>query len=56
VHFISGLMTHGVEFVVTSLGRQADPFILHLYAALAEKERALIADRTKAGLLRSQDR
>lgn len=35
---------------MTSLGRQADPFIRHLYAALAEKERALISDRTKAGL------
>lgn len=50
VHFISGLMAHRVEFIVTSLGRQADPFILHLYAALAEKERALIAERTRAGL------
>ncbi len=35
---------------MTSLGRQTDPFILHLYAALAEKERALISARTKAGL------
>ena len=43
-------MAHRVEFVVTSLSRQADPFILHLYAALAEKERALISERTKAGL------
>jgi len=50
VHFISGLMAHRVEFIVTSLGRQADPFILHLYAALAQKERALISERTKAGL------
>jgi DNA invertase Pin-like site-specific DNA recombinase len=50
VHFISGLMAHRVEFIVTSLGRQADPFVLHLYAALAEKERALISERTKAGL------
>src|ERR1039457_6402947 len=50
VHFISGLMAHRVEFIVTALGRQADPFILHLYAALAEKERALISERTKAGL------
>jgi DNA invertase Pin-like site-specific DNA recombinase len=50
VHFISGLMAHRVEFVVTALGRQADPFILHLYAALAEKERALISERTKSGL------
>ena len=37
VHFISGLMSHGVEFIVTSLGKQADPFILHIYAALAQK-------------------
>jgi DNA invertase Pin-like site-specific DNA recombinase len=50
VHFISGLMAHRVEFIVTALGRQADPFILHLYAALAEKERHLISERTKAGL------
>jgi len=50
VHFISGLMMHQVEFIVTSLGRQADPFILHLYAALAEKERWMISERTKAGL------
>ena len=50
VHFISGLMAHRVEFIVTDLGRQSDPFILHLFAALAEKERALISERTKAGL------
>lgn len=50
VHFISGLMAERVEFIVADLGRQADPFILHLYAALAEKERALIAERTRAGL------
>ena len=43
-------MAHRVEFIVTALGRQADPFILHLYAALAEKERALIAQRTREGL------
>jgi DNA invertase Pin-like site-specific DNA recombinase len=50
VHFISGLMAHGVEFIVCDLGRQSDPFVLHLYAALAEKERSLIAARTTAGL------
>jgi DNA invertase Pin-like site-specific DNA recombinase len=50
VHFISGLMAHRVEFIVTDLGRQSDPFILHLFAALAEKERQLISERTKAGL------
>jgi DNA invertase Pin-like site-specific DNA recombinase len=50
VHFISGLMAHRVEFVVCDLGRQSDPFVLHLYAALAEKERGMIAARTKSGL------
>ncbi|HWS69774.1 MAG TPA: recombinase family protein [Steroidobacteraceae bacterium] len=50
VHFISGLMSHHVEFVVCELGRQSDPFVLHLYAALAEKEHAMISARTKAGL------
>jgi DNA invertase Pin-like site-specific DNA recombinase len=50
VHFISGLMAHRVPFIVAELGADADPFMLHLYAALAEKERALISARTKAAL------
>jgi DNA invertase Pin-like site-specific DNA recombinase len=50
VHFISGLMAERVEFIVSELGKQADPFVLHLYAALAEKERAMISERTKAAL------
>ena len=50
VHFISGLMAHKVAFIVAELGADADPFMLHLYAALAEKERALISQRTKAAL------
>src|SRR6266436_5423094 len=50
VHFISGLMSHRVPFIVAELGADADPFMLHLYAALAEKERALISARTKAAL------
>jgi len=50
VHFISGLMAHRVPFIVADLGAEADPFMLHLYAALAEKERALISARTKAAL------
>jgi DNA invertase Pin-like site-specific DNA recombinase len=40
----------GPTFMVAELGRYADPFMLHLYAALAEKERRLIADRTRAAL------
>src|SRR5579862_8507636 len=48
VHFISGLMAHRVPFLVAELGADVDPFILHLFAALAEKERAMISARTKA--------
>jgi hypothetical protein len=56
VHFISGLMSHRVEFVVCELGSQSDPFVLHLYAALAEKERSMISARTKAGLAAAKAR
>ena len=50
VHFISGLMTHRTPFIVAELGADTDPFMLHIYAALAEKERRMISERTKAGL------
>lgn len=50
VYFISGLMVHKVPFIVTELGADVDPFMLHIYAALGEKERKLIASRTKAAL------
>ena len=50
VAFVAGLMAQRVPFIVTELGRDADPFMLHLYAALAEKERRLISERTKAAL------
>lgn len=50
VAFIAGLMVRGVPFIVAELGKDADPFMLHLYAALAEKERRLISARTKAAL------
>jgi DNA invertase Pin-like site-specific DNA recombinase len=50
VHFISGLMAHKVPFLVADLGPDVDPFILHLFAALAQKERALISRRTKEAL------
>src|SRR3954452_18338100 len=45
-----GLMAQRVPFIVAELGRDAAPFMLHLYAALAEKERRLISERTKAAL------
>lgn len=50
VAFVAGLMAQRVPFIVAELGVDADPFMLHLYAALAEKERALISQRTKAAL------
>src|ERR1043166_7064900 len=48
VAFVAGLMAQRVPFIVAELGRDADPFMLHLYAALAEKERRLISERTTA--------
>jgi DNA invertase Pin-like site-specific DNA recombinase len=56
VHFISGLMAHRVPFVVAELGPEVDPFVLHLYAALAEKERSLISARTKSALAAAKAR
>jgi DNA invertase Pin-like site-specific DNA recombinase len=50
VAFVSGLMAQRVPFIVAELGRDADPFMLHLYAALAEKERRLISERTRSAL------
>jgi DNA invertase Pin-like site-specific DNA recombinase len=50
VHFISGLMQHRTPFIVAELGADCDPFMLHIYAALAEKERRLISRRTKEAL------
>ena len=56
VAFISGLMAQRVPFVVAELGPAVDPFVLHIYAALAEKERALISQRTKAALAAAKAR
>jgi hypothetical protein len=56
VHYISGLMQHRVPFIVTELGADTDPFLLHLFAALAEKERTLISRRTKDALAAAKAR
>jgi DNA invertase Pin-like site-specific DNA recombinase len=56
VHFISGLMSQRVPFLVAELGPDVDPFILHLFAALAEKERAMISKRTKEALKAAKKR
>jgi DNA invertase Pin-like site-specific DNA recombinase len=50
VHFISRLMVNRVPFIVSELGADVDPFMLHVCAALSEKERALISGRTKDAL------
>jgi DNA invertase Pin-like site-specific DNA recombinase len=39
-----------MPFIVAELGRDTDPFLLHIYATLAEKERRLISQRTKDAL------
>ena len=48
VNFIWSLMKHKVSFIVADLG--ADTDTLHIYAALAEKERRMISERTKQAL------
>ena len=50
VAFVAGLMSQRVPFIVAELGADADPFMLHIYAALAEKERRMISARTRAAL------
>jgi DNA invertase Pin-like site-specific DNA recombinase len=50
VNFISGLMVHKVPFVTVELGAYTDPFLLHLFAALAERERRIIGERTRVAL------
>lgn len=49
VHFISGLMETGVDFLAVDLPT-ADRFMLHVYAAMAEEEGRRISQRTKAAL------
>jgi len=56
VAFIAGLMSQGTAFIVAELGEQADPFLLHIFAALAEKERSLISERTRSALAECRKR
>jgi DNA invertase Pin-like site-specific DNA recombinase len=48
--FVAGLMAQRVPFLVAELGADVDPFMLHVYAALAEKERRMVSERTRAAL------
>jgi DNA invertase Pin-like site-specific DNA recombinase len=54
VAFIAGLMAQRVPFMVADLGSNPDPFMLHLWAALAEKERNVIAQRTRDALAQAK--
>lgn len=49
VHFISGLMESGVDFVAVDMP-QANPLTIHILAAVAEHERGAISQRTRAAL------
>ena len=54
--FIASLIAQRVPFIVCALGRNVDPFTLHIYAALAEQERRMISQRTSAGLQAAKKR
>ena len=49
VAFIAGLMSDRVPFLCCDIPH-ADPFLLHIYAAVAEQERRATSERTKAAL------
>ncbi len=49
VHFVSGLMESGVEFVAVDFP-QANRLTIHILSAVAEHEAGLISARTKAAL------
>jgi len=49
VHFISGLMESGVDFIAVDMP-QANRLTIHILAAVAEHEREAISQRTKAAL------
>jgi DNA invertase Pin-like site-specific DNA recombinase len=55
VHFISGLMESGVDFVAVDMPH-ADKFMLHIRAAVAENEGELISKRTRAALAAAKQR
>ena len=55
VHFISGLMETKVKFVACDMP-DATPFMLHVYAAVAQEEARAISVRTKAALAAAKQR
>ena len=55
VHFISGLMESGVDFVAVDMP-EANKLTVHVLAAVAEHEREQISARTKAALAAAKAR
>lgn len=55
VHFISGLIESGVQFRAADMPN-ADRFMLHVYAAMAEEEGRRISERTKSALAAAKAR
>lgn len=55
VHVISGLLESDVKFVAIDMPN-ADRFMLHVYAAMAEEEARRISERTKAALKAAKSR
>lgn len=55
VSFISAMMEKGVRLVVVEMPNATD-FQLHIFAALAQEERRLISERTKAALAQAKRR
>lgn len=49
VYFVSSLMESKVKFICADF-KEVDNFTLHIFASLAERERKMISERTKAGL------
>jgi DNA invertase Pin-like site-specific DNA recombinase len=54
--FVAALMERKVPFFVAELGLDVDPFMLHIYAAVAEKERRMIGARVKSALAAAKAR
>ena len=55
VHFVSGLMESGVEFVAADMPT-VNRLTIHILAAVAEKEARMISARTKAALAAAKAR
>ena len=55
VHFISGLEERKVDFVACDMP-SANGFMINIYAAVAQEERRMISERTRAGLAAAKAR